>query len=149
MENFKRTFQPPFLFNIPNDIDNHLKQIPFYKRYFKFMRRYLYIYLKGQKNHEIYTILPKHKKILWINMSAPSLGDSLMDLSSRIMLEDKQIDLFTDTKNSNLYESDSIFKNIYVDKRKKHSLEKLYKDMLNFVPSKRIKLNTILKRINI
>lgn len=39
--------------------------------------------------------------------------------------------------------------NVYVDKEKKHSLEKLYKDMLNFVPSKRIKLNTILKRIDI
>ena len=39
--------------------------------------------------------------------------------------------------------------NIYVDKRKKHSLEELYKDMLNFVPSKRIKLNTIFKRIDI
>ena len=38
---------------------------------------------------------------------------------------------------------------VYVDKGEKHSLEKLYKDMLNFVPSKRIKLNTILKRIDI
>ena len=71
--------------------------------------------MKRQKNLELYSILPKHKKILWINISAPSLGDSQMDLSSRIMLSDKQIDLFTDTKNSNLYESDSIFRNIYVD----------------------------------
>ena len=30
-----------------------------------------------------------------------------------------------------------------------NTLEELYKDMLNFVPSKRIKLNTILKRIDI
>ena len=115
MENFNRTFQTPFSSYVPNDIDNHIKQISFYKRYLKFLRRYLYIYLTGQKTNELYAILPRHKNILWINMSAPSLGDSLMDLSSRILLEGKHVDLFTDTKNSNLYEYDSIFKNIYVD----------------------------------
>ena len=50
-----------------------------------------------------------HKEILWINISAPSLGDSLTDLSSRTMLSDRKVDLFTDKKNSDLYKDDFIF----------------------------------------
>ena len=38
---------------------------------------------------------------------------------------------------------------VYVDKANKHSLEQLYKDMLNLNPKKRIKLKDIISRINI
>jgi hypothetical protein len=38
---------------------------------------------------------------------------------------------------------------VYVDKAKRHSLEQLYKDMLNLNPKKRIKLKDIISRINI
>ncbi|MDA8905292.1 lipopolysaccharide heptosyltransferase family protein [Candidatus Thioglobus sp.] len=79
----------------------------------KYLRRYLYIYLKGQRSLEIFSILPVHKNILWINMSAPSLGDSLMDLSSRSLLKGKNIDLFTDVKNAHIYEDDLFLNNIY------------------------------------
>ena len=69
--------------------------------------------LKKQFFLETFEILPQHKNILWINISAPSLGDSLMDLSSRVMLRGKNIDLFTDQKNFHLYTNDYIFKSIY------------------------------------
>jgi len=74
----------------------------------------MYIFFKGQSRLEVYNILDKHKNILWINISAPSLGDSLMDLSSRTLLQNKNIDLFTDKKNSQLYLSDQYFKNVFV-----------------------------------
>ncbi|MDB4037954.1 lipopolysaccharide heptosyltransferase family protein [Candidatus Thioglobus sp.] len=61
--------------------------------------------------------MPEHKNILWINMSAPSLGDSLMDLSSRIMLKDRNLDLFTDVKNAHLYKNDLIFSSVFTDKQ--------------------------------
>ena len=38
---------------------------------------------------------------------------------------------------------------VYVDKAKRHSLEQLYKDMLNLNPKKRIKLKDIISRIDI
>ena len=114
---FKKTYTLPFKFDIPNCTQEFLKKKSGIKIWFKFFKRYLYINLKSQKLLEIYSILPKHNNILWINISAPSLGDSLMDLSSRIMLKDRKVDLFTDNKNADLYKDDFIFSTIYTDKK--------------------------------
>jgi ADP-heptose:LPS heptosyltransferase len=113
MHSFQRTYVFPFKGVVPNFIENHLNQVNFFKRYLKFLRRYLYVFLKGQRQLETFKILPEHQKILWINISAPSLGDSLMDLSSRAMLKDKALDLFTDKKNSHIYENDIYFNNVF------------------------------------
>ncbi len=113
MLNFNKTHILPFKFNIPNYTQDFLNQTPKFKRWTKFVKRYLYIIFKGQKNLEIFSILPKHKNILWVNISAPSLGDSLMDLSSRVMLKDKNVDLFTSKKNAHIYIEDRIFSNVY------------------------------------
>jgi heptosyltransferase-2 len=64
---------------------------------------------------EVFEISPNHKKILWINISAPSLGDSLMDLSSRVLLHDRDIDLYTSNKNAHIYFNDDFFDNIFID----------------------------------
>jgi ADP-heptose:LPS heptosyltransferase len=116
MKIFRRTFELPFQENIPNYIDAHLKEKNIYKRFFKFFKRYIFIALNRQANNEVFSINESHKKILWINISAPSLGDSLMDLSSRILLKGRVVDLFTDKKNSHLYLSDQIFEKVYTDK---------------------------------
>jgi len=113
MSNFSKTYTLPFKFSIPNYTQDFLNQTSVFKRWLKFIKRYLYIVLKGQKNLEVFKISPNHKNILWINISAPSLGDSLMDLSSRVMLKGRNVDLFTDQKNSHIYTDDHIFKNIY------------------------------------
>jgi len=115
MLSFNKTYILPFKFNIPNYTQDFLDQTSVFKRWTKFFKRYLYIVFKGQKNLEVFSILPTHKNILWINISAPSLGDSLMDLSSRIMLQGKNVDLFTDKKNAHIYIDDHIFANIYTE----------------------------------
>ena len=117
MLGFKKTYTLPFKFNIPNYAKEFLEKKTLIKSRIKYIKRYLYIHLKGQNFYEIYNILPEHKEILWINISAPSLGDSLMDLSSRIMLKDRKVDLFTDNKNADLYKNDFIFSRIYTDKK--------------------------------
>jgi len=122
MVDFKCTYYFPFKNTIPNYIDNYLEKNSFFKRYLKFIKRRFYIFLKGQNNLEVLAILPEHQNILWINISAPSLGDSLMDLSSRIMLKDKKVDLFTDTKNHQLYLSDEYFNNVYTKSKDLHEL---------------------------
>jgi len=127
MLQFKKTYQLPFKYSIPNYITFHLQNTKLYKRLFKFLRRYLYILLKRQFNLEIFKILPEHKKIIWINMSAPSLGDSLMDLSSRILLNDRNLDLFTDKKNANIYKDDNFFNNIFTEIK---DLKKLNYDLI-------------------
>ena len=113
MPKFSKTHILPFKFSIPNYTQDFLNQTSIFKRWPKFIKRYLYIILKGQKNLEVFKISPNHKNILWINISAPSLGDSLMDLSSRVMLKGRSVDLFTDKKNAHIYMDDHIFNNIY------------------------------------
>ena len=113
MLDFHRTHSLPFKYSIPNYISIHLQKVKLYSRALKFLRRYLYLIFLRQKNLEISRILPSHNKILWINVSAPSLGDSLMDLSSRRLLSGKTIDLYTDEKNSNLYLNDKYFNKVF------------------------------------
>ena len=115
MLNFQRTYTVPFKYSIPNYISIHLQKVKLYSRAFKFLRRYLYLIFLRQKNLEISRILPAHKKILWINVSAPSLGDSLMDLSSRTLLSGRTVDLYTDEKNYNLYLNDKYFNKIFTN----------------------------------
>lgn len=55
------------------------------------------------------------QRILWVNLSAPSLGDSLMDLAGRVLLKDYQVDLLTDKKNASLYEGDDYFDHVFHD----------------------------------
>jgi len=110
---FKRTYQLPFKHDVPSYTKEYLLKINLYKRFFKFFKRYIYIIVKAQKNLEVFSILPSHKKILWINIAAPSLGDSLMDLSSRGMLKGRNIDLFTDFKNEHIYRDDEVFMNVF------------------------------------
>ncbi len=64
---------------------------------------------------ELSTIDSRHKKILWINWAAPSLGDSLMDLSSRVLLKGRDIILLTHPKNFELYQNDNVFSAVYSD----------------------------------
>ncbi len=90
---FKKTYTLPFKYDIPNCTQKYLDTTSFLKRFAPFFRRYLYIALNSHLSLEQNKIKKEQKNILWINLSAPSLGDSLMDLSSRILLEDKNIDL--------------------------------------------------------
>jgi hypothetical protein len=113
MFNFKRTYKPPFKYEIPHYTKDFIKQRFFFSRWIKYFKRYLFITLNSQKNLELCAILPAHKDILWINISAPSLGDSLMDLSSRVMLEGRNVDLFTTGNVASLFLNDRIFNNVY------------------------------------
>ncbi|WP_435189479.1 glycosyltransferase family 9 protein [Pseudothioglobus sp. nBUS_23] len=112
---FERTYTLPFINSIANLKDEHFRNKNIFKRYIKFLKRLIYISVKHQKTKEIFEILPIHQNILWINLSAPSLGDSLMDLSSRILLKGRKIDLFTDKKNYHLYLDDEVFSGIFTN----------------------------------
>jgi len=115
MLGFEKTYTLPFKYEVPNYINEFQDKRSFIKTYLKYIKRYLFLILMGQKNLEVSHISSNHKNILWINISAPSLGDSLMDLSSRILLREKKVDLFTDPKNSNLYFDDLLFSKVFLD----------------------------------
>ena len=68
MLGFEKTYTLPFKFDIPNYTQEFLEKKTLIKSRTKYIKRYLYIHLKGQNFCEIYNILPEHKKILWINI---------------------------------------------------------------------------------
>ena len=115
MKKFNKTFTLPFKSQIPNYVQQHLDSVSLMKRFLKYIKRHLYILLKGQGKLETFNIIEEQTKILWINISAPSLGDSLMDLSGRVLLTEKKVDLFTDINNKHLYENDDFFNNSYTE----------------------------------
>ena len=117
MLSFRKTYTLPFKFEIPNYTEEFLRQRRLVKVWIKFIKRYIFIILKKQKSLEIFNISAEHQNILWINISAPSLGDSLMDLSSRVLLKDRKVALFTNNKNSELYQDDAIFSAVFTNKK--------------------------------
>jgi len=112
---YKETYTLPFAHDIPCYLYSYHRQIKKPSRIIKFLKRYFYLAATKEIKNEKNRILDSHKKILWINKSAPSLGDSLMDLSSRSLLFSRDVDLYTDEKNAHIYENDRIFKNIFYD----------------------------------
>lgn len=112
INNFKKTYTLPFKYDIPNYTKSYIDNTSFVKRFTKYIKRHLYMMINAHLSLEQNEIKENQKNILWINISAPSLGDSLMDLSSRVLLQDKNIDLFTDIKNAHIYKNDALFQNI-------------------------------------
>ena len=87
---------------------------------FKFFKRRLLCFILIEHfglTRECSRIDPKHKRILWINWAAPSLGDSLMDLSGRVLLEGRDLILLTHPKNASLYARDPVFSSVFSDSR--------------------------------
>lgn len=117
MFDFKKTYQLPFDFEIPNYSKVYLNQNNFFKRYLKYLKRYIFLLIMRQNNLELKKITDQQKRILWINISAPSIGDTLMDLSSRVLLKGKNIDLYTNEANSSIYTNDKFISNIFISEK--------------------------------
>lgn len=84
----------------------------------KYLKRRIFCYIFIEYfgfNSELKVIQSQHQRILWVNWSAPSLGDSLMDLSSRVLLRDREITLLTHPNNVQLYIEDDVFKFVYAE----------------------------------
>jgi len=101
---------------VPSDQKSFLRHKAWKLKWvFKYFKRKLYMRLIGQHNKELSYIPKAAKSILWINLSAPSLGDSLMDLSSRQLLKEYNVDLLTDGKNAQIYQKDPFFNKCFID----------------------------------
>lgn len=101
---------------VPSDQKRFLKEDAWkFKWIFKYLKRRIFIGWLGQSNSLLSHIPSNVRRILWINLSAPSLGDSLMDLAGRVLLRDYQVDLLTDKKNASLYQGDDYFNHVFHD----------------------------------
>ena len=121
--NIKRLLSPTYrlptkFWEVPSGRDNFLKEKEYLrpKWIIKYLKRKLFCWFFIQKFGRVKMlnkIEREHKRILWINWAAPSLGDSLMDLSARVMLKGKDVVLLTHPKNSALYKRDEILSSVY------------------------------------
>ena len=87
---------------------------------FKYLKRRLFTLLVPRMLGlvpELNRIADDHSRILWINLSAPSIGDSLMDLSARVLLDGREVVLLTHPKNKSLFENDDCYSSVFSDYR--------------------------------
>lgn len=117
-ELMRRTWQLPD--GVPSDQRKFLSAREFcsLKWIFKYLKRRVLCFLFVEHcglTAEKKSISNQDKDILWINLAASSLGDSLMDLAARVMLSDRQITLLTHPKNEALYKEDRYFHAVYSD----------------------------------
>lgn len=83
---------------------------------FRLLRRWLLLITSNQSKLQLDTIPVTTKHILWIHISSTSIGDSIMELSGRLLLKHHyQVDLLTDRKNADIFYGDDVFNDIYVD----------------------------------
>ncbi len=113
MLGFYRTYTLPFKEKIPVFLEDYLACVPKYKRINRFFGRYLYTEIVLRKSQRVKQITSKHQRILWVQWVDSYLGDSLMDLSSRVLLKDKQIDLLTKENTAKIYQNDAIFNQVF------------------------------------
>lgn len=112
----RRTFEFGVLRTIPSDRSRFLESEIFRAKWaLKFLKRWIYFWLTAQGLFER-DYLPRQAgrrlNLLWINLAAPSLGDSLMDLAPRPLLSDFNVDLLTAGKNCQLYVEDQWFQRV-------------------------------------
>jgi hypothetical protein len=83
----------------------------------KLFKRKLFLRLLGQECRILHQIPSRSARVLWINLSATSIGDALMDLSGRRLLEGMNVDLLTARSCSQLFLDDDVFRVVHTDRR--------------------------------
>jgi len=83
------------------------------RRVLKFVKRIFVFFCLGQRRRELTFIPPSARRILWINLSASSLGDSLMDLSGASLLTGRELHLLTSKKNACLHAAGQTFDKVF------------------------------------
>ena len=89
--------------DVPSDQKRFLQREVYKPKWMlKFIKRWVVFSLFGQRRCLVEAVPPSVQRILWINLTAPSLGDSLMDLSARRLLAGREVHLLTSGKNAAL-----------------------------------------------
>lgn len=101
---------------VPSDQKRFLEQEACKPKWlFKFVKRWVIFLLLGQRQCLVEAVAPSVRRILWINLTAPSLGDSLMDLAARKFLSGRELHLLTSPKNAALYTDDPYFSKVMTE----------------------------------
>lgn len=114
----KPTWDMPVEDFVPSDQSRFLvEEVTRVRWVLKFLKRRMIMVVLGQakKTLKFEEIPESAKRILWINLAAPSLGDALMDTSARGYLNGRHVDLLTHQKNIELFQEDPWFSRVTAD----------------------------------
>lgn len=96
--------------SIPSDRANFERCLPKQlKTLARYLKRRIFLSMVGQSKLEANTIADPARTILWINQTAPSLGDALMDTAARTLLLGRRVVFITNSKNVDLFREDPVF----------------------------------------
>ncbi len=83
------------------------------RRVLKFLKRRFIMWILGQDHLEVNRIALSAKRILWISLSAPSIGDSIMDLAAARLLAGRTLHLLTGESNAPLHSACETFEAVF------------------------------------
>lgn len=108
--------QPPFANEIPLDL-SPVQNKSALSLLWRKLRPAISLAMRLQFPLQREQIDRKLRRVLWIYKGSPQIGDSLMDLASRVLLaqHDIQVDLCTDPHLAKLYHADDVFGSVFSD----------------------------------
>lgn len=110
-------FLPPIPGNLHSNWPDYFKTHPLSKFVFRRLKRDVYLQASGQFNHLVTRIPADTKHILWVYLGTPQIGDSIMDLSGRVLFKGAnfKVDLFAGGFIADTYRGDPFFSATYSD----------------------------------
>ncbi|MGY4829795.1 glycosyltransferase family 9 protein [Sphaerotilaceae bacterium SBD11-9] len=111
----EETWQPPFPQTLPDTSVQYAREHSAWKAARRRAARELNMRLHGQGPLVRERIDPQqHRRLLWIHQGTPQVGDSLMDLAARVLLDGRvgSVDLLTNAHLLPLYQHDRVFRRV-------------------------------------
>jgi len=110
-------FLPPIPGNLHSNWLDYFKSHPLSKFVFRRLKHDVYLQMTGQFNYLVKHIPADAKHILWVYLGTPQIGDSIMDLSGRVLFKDAnfKVDLYSGEFIADTYRQDPFFSATYSD----------------------------------
>jgi ADP-heptose:LPS heptosyltransferase len=104
-------YTPPFEAKVASNANTFLANTTLAQRVWRRFKRDLALALTGQLFCQHAAIPAKAKRVLYVYLGMPQLGDSIMDLSARTLWAQRgfEVDLFTHASIASFYEGDPSF----------------------------------------
>jgi len=110
----------PKSISIPSNINSLLEQQPLLRRAFRRLTRDLALLITLQLSLLRKTIPTKPSRVLYVYLGTPQLGDSIMDLSPRVLWahnKNIKVDMFSHARIAEFYQDDPSFNRIICNSR--------------------------------
>ncbi|MEO8153803.1 MAG: glycosyltransferase family 9 protein [Rhizobacter sp.] len=106
------TWTPPFSQTLPSNAQAYASSVSWWQVARRRAMREINLAWHGQGSWVRDVIdLSSHRRVLWIHQGTPQVGDSLMDLAARVLLQGQveRLDLLTEPHLLGLYRNDEVF----------------------------------------